>query len=110
MTTVKIKKLILTDFKGIREKEYSFGDITKIMAANGLGKTTIASAWYWLTVDKDYGLKSNPNILPIEVEECHPRVEAVLDINGKEIKIAKQQKISKSKPDDRGVVKTTTTI
>ena len=109
MTTVKIKKLILTDFKGIREKEYSFGDITKIMAANGLGKTTIASAWYWLTVDKDYGLKSNPNILPIEVEECHPRVEAVLDINGKEIKIAKQQKISKSKPDDRGVVKTTTT-
>lgn len=109
MTTVKIKKLILTDFKGIRGKEYSFGDITKIMAANGLGKTTIASAWYWLNADRDYGLKSNPNILPIGVEECHPRVEAVLNINGKETKIAKQQKISKSKPDDRGIVKTTTT-
>ncbi len=109
MTTVKIKKLILADFKGIREKEYSFGDITKIMAANGLGKTTISSAWYWLNSDKDYSLKSNPNILPIGVEECHPRVEAVLDINGKEVTIAKQQKTSKSKPDDRRIVKTSTT-
>lgn len=104
---VKIKKLILSDFKGVKEKEYSFSDITKIMAANGLGKTTIATAWYWLTTDKDYGLKSNPNIFPLGVEECLPRVEAVLDLNGKEIIISKQQKISKSKPDSKGVVKTT---
>lgn len=107
MTVVKIKKLTLTDFKGVREKEYSFSDITQIMAANGLGKTTIATAWYWLTTDKDYGLKSNPNILPLGVEECLPRVEAVLDLNGKKITISKQQKISKSKPDSKGVVKTT---
>lgn len=104
---VKIKKLTLMDFKGVKEKEYSFADITQIMAANGLGKTTIATAWYWLTTDKDYCLKSNPNIFPLGVEECLPRVEAVLDLNGKEIIISKQQKISKSKPDSKGVVKTT---
>lgn len=106
---VKIKKLILTDFKGVKEKEYSFSDITKIMAANGLGKTTIATAWYWLITDKDYDLKSNPNIFPLGVGECLPRVEAVLDLNGKEIIISKQQKISKSKPDSKGIVKTTST-
>ena len=54
MATVKIKRLILTDFKGVRKGEYVFSNNTKISAANGLGKTTIATAWYWLTMDKDY--------------------------------------------------------
>lgn len=101
---MQIKSMHLTDFKGVRDATYSFSAITKIMAANGKGKTTIATAWYWLLCDKDYSLKSNPNIVPIGVEECLPRVEAVLDINGKAITIAKQQKISKKKPDDNGVV------
>ena len=104
MATVAIGKLILTDFKGVRNGEYIFSDITKISAANGLGKTTIATAWYWLTMDKDYELKSNPNVRPDGVEECIPRVDAVLRIDGKKIIITKQQKTTKSKPDNKGVV------
>lgn len=107
MATVKIKRLTLTDFKGVRKGEYDFSNNTKIFAANGLGKTTIATAWYWLTMDKDYDLKSNPNVRPNGMEECIPRVDAVLDIDGKEITVTKQQKTIKSKPDSKGIIKVT---
>ncbi|RGC31512.1 hypothetical protein DWX41_11855 [Hungatella hathewayi] len=107
MATVKIKRLTLTDFKGVRKGEYDFSNNTKISAANGLGKTTIATAWYWLTMDKDYDLKSNPNVRPNGMEECIPRVDAVLDIDGKEITVTKQQKTIKSKPDSKGIIKVT---
>lgn len=107
MATVKIKRLTLTDFKGVRNGEYVFFNNTKISAANGLGKTTIATAWYWLTMDKDYDLKSNPNVRPNGMEECIPRVDAVLDIDGKEITVTKQQKTIKSKPDSKGIIKVT---
>lgn len=98
---MQLKKLILTDFKGVRSAEYDFSEITKIMGQNGSGKSSIATAWFWLWVDRDYELKSNPNIRPNGVEECLPRVEAVLDINGAEVTIAKQQKRSVSKPNDK---------
>ncbi|CUO98355.1 chromosome segregation protein [[Eubacterium] contortum] len=107
MATVRIKRLTLTDFKGVRNGEYVFSNNTKISAANGLGKTTIATAWYWLTMDKDYDLKSNPNVRPNGMEECIPRVDLVLDIDGKEITVTKSQKTLKSKPDSKGIVKIT---
>ena len=106
---LKIKSLTLTAFKGVKEKVYPFGDITRIMAKNGVGKTTIATAWMWLMNDKDYSLKSNPNVKPLDMEECTPRVEAVLDIDGVEVVIAKQQKIKTGKADERGVAKTSST-
>lgn len=104
---MQLKKMILTDFKGVRSAEYDFSDITKIMGQNGSGKSSIATAWFWLWMDKDYELKSNPNIRPNGVEECLPRVEAVLDINGTEVTIAKQQKRSVSKPNDKGISRIT---
>lgn len=106
---MKLKEMHLTDFKGVKAAIYQFGDRTQIKAANGLGKTTIATAWYWLWTDKDYELHSNPNIRPENVEECIPRVELVLEIDGAEIVAAKQQKRIVSKPDDRGISKVTLT-
>lgn len=106
---MKLKEMHLTDFKGVKAATYQFGDRTQIKAANGLGKTTIATAWYWLWTDKDYELHSNPNIRPDNVEECIPRVELVLEIDGAEIVAAKQQKRTVSKPDDRGISKVTLT-
>lgn len=102
---MKIKKMKLTDFKGVRSAEYDFSDITKIMGQNGSGKSTIATGWFWLWADKDYELRSNPNIRPNGVEECIPRVEAVLDIDGVEVTIAKQQKRTVGEPNDKGISK-----
>ena len=105
----KLKSLHLENFKGTKDKTYQFGDTTRISGMNRLGKTTIATAWFWLLSDKNYELNSNPNIRPDDVEECIPNVTAVLDIDGKEVIIAKMQKRKVGKPDAKGVSKITLT-
>lgn len=106
---IKLKSLHLENFKGAKDKIYQFGDLTRILGMNRMGKTTIATAWFWLLADKNYELNSNPNIRPDDVEECIPTVTAVLDIDGKEVTIAKMQKRSVSKPNDKGISKVTLT-
>lgn len=106
---IKLKSLHLENFKGAKDKTYTFGFLTRILGMNRLGKTTIATAWYWLLSDKDYDLHSNPNIRPDDVEECIPTVTAVLDIDGKETTIAKMQKRKVGKPDSNGISRVTLT-
>lgn len=106
---MKIKSMSLYYFKGVNEAHYDFGDETVISGQNGAGKTTIATAFYWLMADKDYDLVSNPNIRPLGVEECTPRVEVVVDIDGKEVHLAKQQKRTVSKPNAEGISKVSLT-
>lgn len=101
----ELKSLHLENFKGAKDKTYEFGKTTRVRGMNRLGKTTIATAWFWLLADKNYELVSNPNIRPDDVEECIPTVTAVLDVDGKEITIAKMQKREVSKPNANGVSK-----
>lgn len=89
----KIKSLHLINFKGVSDKEYEInGQNVEIKGQNGAGKTTIATAFYWVFADRDYDLHSNPSIRKIGEEESDPRVEIILDIDGKEISVAKIQK------------------
>ena len=104
-----LKSLHLENFKGTKDKTYEFGKTTRVSGMNRLGKTTIATAWFWLLADKNYELVSNPNIRPDDVEECVPTVTAVLNVDGKEITIAKMQKRKVSKPDVNGISKVTLT-
>lgn len=106
---LRLKSLHLENFKGAKDKTYEFGKNTRVSGMNRLGKTTIATAWYWLLADKNYELVSNPNIRPDDVEECVPTVTAVLDVDGKEITIAKMQKRKVGKPDVNGISKVTLT-
>ena len=96
----KIKSLHLENFKGVKSATYQFGGKNaSVIGQNGAGKTTLFTAYMWLMTDKDSDLKSNPNIRPLDTEECTPRVEVVFDIDGKEITAAKIQKctVKKSK-------------
>lgn len=103
---LKIKELILTTFKGTKQETVKLGESVNVVSgANGSGKTTLATAWNWLMADKDYDLHSNPNIRPLDIEECTPRVEAILDVDGKNVNIAKQQVMKKSKPNADGISK-----
>ena len=104
-----LKSLHLENFKGTKDKTYEFGKTTRMSGMNRLGKTTIATSWFWLLADKNYELVSNPNIRPDDVEECVPTVTAVLDVDGKEIAIAKMQKRKVGKPDANGISKVTLT-
>lgn len=93
-----IKSITLTMFKGVKNATYTFdGKSVDVKGKNGVGKTTIATAFYWLFADKDYELNSNPNVRPMDTEECTPRVDVVLDVDGREITVAKIQKQSKKR-------------
>ena len=104
-----LKSLHLENFKGTKDKTYEFAETTRVSGMNRLGKTTIATAWFWLLSDKNYELVSNPNIRPDDVEECVPTVTATLNVNGKEVTIAKMQKRKVGKPDAKGISKVTIT-
>ena len=96
---VSIKLMKLENFKGVENKNYLFNGNMDISGCNGAGKTTIATAFYWVFSDKDYDLHSNPPIRTVGHEEKEPKVLIVLDVDGKEIEVSKRQvrSVKKSK-------------
>lgn len=100
---IKIVSISMSKFKGYKDKVLTLNDSTEIVGENGVGKTTILTAHMWLWADRDADLKSNPDIFPIGAEEVIPRVEEVIDLDGKTITVAKQQKRTVSKPNADGV-------
>ncbi len=98
-----IKSICLENFKGVKSATYQFdGKNVSVIGQNGAGKTTIFTSFMWLMADKDGDLKSNPNIRPLDAEECMPRVEVVFDIDGKEVTAAKIQKCTAKKGKNGG--------
>ena len=97
MKKIEVREIRLTDFKGQQEKKIEFGHRTVVSGKNGCGKTTLADAFMWVFCDKDYSLKSNPDIRPDDGKECLPRVDLELIIDGKPVSVSKYQKQSKSK-------------
>ena len=100
MKKIEVREIRLTDFKGQQEKKIEFGHRTVVSGKNGCGKTTLADAFMWVFCDKDYSLKSNPDIRPDDGRECLPRVDIDLVIDGKPVSVAKFQKRTESKPKD----------
>lgn len=100
MKKIEVREIRLTDFKGQSEKKIEFGHRTIVSGKNGCGKTTLADAFMWVFCDKDYSLKSNPDIRPDDGRECLPRVDIDLVIDGKPVSVAKFQKRTESKPKD----------
>lgn len=97
MKKIEVREIRLTDFKGQQEKKIEFGHRTVVSGKNGCGKTTLADAFMWVFCDKDYSLKSNPDIRPDDGKECLPRVDLELIIDGKPVSISKYQKRTESK-------------
>ena len=53
MSTVILKKMILVNFKGVRNLTIDFDSNTNIFGNNGTGKTTIFDAFIWMLFGKD---------------------------------------------------------
>lgn len=99
-----IKSLRLENFKGVKNATYQFdGKNVYVIGQNGSGKTTLFTAYMWLMADKDSDLKSNPNIRPLDTEECTPRVEVVFNNGDFDITVAKIQKCTVKKSKTGGV-------
>lgn len=96
-----LKRIVLENFMCYAHAEFDFYAITKIMAKNGKGKSTIATAYLWCLFNCDYELKDNPvvrrEIDRVSVDDMDTSVELTLDVDGKEITMKKVQKRTYSK-------------
>lgn len=96
-----LKKVVLENFMCYAHAEFDFFEITKIIAKNGIGKSTIATAYLWCLFNCDYELKDNPvvrrEVDGVSVDDMDVSVELVLDVDGKEIAMKKVQKRTYSK-------------
>lgn len=96
-----LKKVVLENFMCYAHAEFDFYAITKIMAKNGKGKSTIATAYLWCLFNCDYGLKDNPvvrrEVDGKSIDDMDTSVELTLDVDGKEITMKKVQKRTYSK-------------
>ena len=63
MERTVLKKVVLENFMCYAHAEFDFYAITKIMAKNGKGKSTIATAYLWCLFNCDYELKDNRFLL-----------------------------------------------
>ena len=107
---MKINKALIRGFKGISEREITFNaDSTDIRGYNGSGKSTIATAIYFVLSDCDYQLNNKPMVQPIGNPEVKPYVKLWLDVNGKEITAEKTQKTVVKTDENSGKTTSTTT-
>lgn len=101
MKRAVLKKVVLENFMCYAHAEFDFYAITKIMAKNGKGKSTIATAYMWCLFNCDYELKDNPvvrrEVGGKSVDDMDTSVELTLDVDGKEITMKKVQKRTYSK-------------
>lgn len=91
-----LKKAVLENFMCYASRTFDFYDITKIIAKNGIGKSTIATAYLWCLFNCDYELKDNPvvrrEVDGVSVDDMDVSVELTLDVDGKEVTMKKVQK------------------
>lgn len=85
-----LKKLTLTNFKGIRSLSILFDQVTNIFGDNATGKTTLFDAFLWLLFGKDSTDRKDFEIKTLD-EKNQPyhrldhEVEGVLEVDGIEI-------------------------
>jgi chromosome segregation ATPase len=99
------------NFKGIRERTVDFDEtFTRIEGKNASGKTTIATAFFWVLNNTDYDLKTNPPVHPLGQNELTPTVEIIFEIDGKPMRICKSQTMKVTEVNDVRKVANTNTF
>lgn len=97
-----IKSLTVINFMAYAEKTFTFGKLlTSLSGMNGVGKSTVVTAYNWLFFNCDYELKDNPPIRRevdgVSIDDIDTSVSAVIEIDGKEVVVRKVQKRKYSK-------------
>lgn len=95
MERAVLKKVVLENFMCYAHAEFDFFKITKIMAENGEGKSTIGSCITWVFFNCDMDLKDNPvvrrEVDGVSVDDMDTYGELTFDVDGKEITMKKVQ-------------------
>lgn len=96
---IRLKKLELNNFKGIKSLSLHFGDNSMISGANATGKTTVFDAFCWLLFGKDSMGVEKFSIRPLDengdlIHNVEISVEAVIESveDGERYALKKKQK------------------
>ena len=90
MKRIKIKKLMFRNFRGLRECDISFDNVTTVRGANGTGKSTLFNGFLWLLFGKDvqdrkdYEVRTH-NADGTLLHEVECSVTGILEIDGQEL-------------------------
>lgn len=98
---IKLLGIRLENFMCYVDTEFNFFHLTKILAENGRGKSSIVTAFNWVLFNCDYELRDNPQVRRVvdgkPVDDMDTAVTLVLDVDGREITMKKVQKRTYSK-------------
>lgn len=96
-----LKRVVLENFMCYAHAEFDLFALTKIMARNGAGKSSIVAVINWVLYNCDGDLKDNPNVRREvngkSVDDMDTYGELIFDVDGKEITMKKVQKRTYSK-------------
>lgn len=98
---IKLLGMRLENFMCYVDTEFNFFRLTKILAENGRGKSSIVTAFNWVLFNCDYELRDNPQVRRVvdgkSVDDIDTAVTLTLDVDGKEVTMTKVQKRTYSK-------------
>ena len=98
---IKLLGMRLENFMCYVDTEFNFFHLTKILAENGRGKSSIVTAFNWVLFNCDYELRDNPQVRRVvdgkSVDDMDVSVTLMLDVDGKEVTMRKVQKRTYSK-------------
>lgn len=93
---IVLDRMILRNFKNCKNSEYSFYEKTLVKGKNGIGKSTLQDAFMWLFFDTDSEMNTSPSVRRMvngePDESSDVSVEAICNIDGKEVSLKKVQK------------------
>ena len=108
---IKLLGMRLENFMCYVDTEFNFFHLTKILAENGKGKSSIVTAFNWVLFNCDYELRDNPQVRRVvdgkSVDDMDVSVTLMLDVDGKEVTLRKVQKRIYGETVKDGVVVTT---
>lgn len=95
MERAVLKKVVLENFMCYAHAEFDLFTLTKIMARNGVGKSSIVAVINWVLYNCDGDLKDNPNVRREvkgkPVDDMDTYGELTFDVDGKEVTMKKVQ-------------------
>lgn len=102
MAKVKLKKLVIQNFKGIKNETIEFGEKTEIKGGNAHKKSSIYEAYLWCLFGKN-ARGEQANIQPRDedgeiIHKLVTYVETFLEVDGNELVIKRELKEDWSKP------------
>lgn len=97
MKQIKLLSMHIQNFKGCKDRTIEFGQTTRIIGDNGVGKSTVFDAYLWLLFDKNSKGVTNFAVRPLTesgetINNIEISVEATISVDNDEYKLRKTQK------------------